>query len=221
MGEVRARSGLTTRFDLALDVATALHRHQERKGTGGHATSYVSHLLKVAAIAMADDSDEDVAIAALLHDGPEDQGGRKTLQAIRQLFGRRVSQIVEACTDTMRPEKPEWLPRKRRFIRRLSRSRDKQVLLVKCADCLANGRDTLTDYRRMKGRVWSRFRSMPCATNQLWWYVSCRNELLGIRDTRAFAQFNEVVESLVQEVEPCRKRGHHHQKCPPVRALPA
>ncbi len=80
-------SPLTTRFDLALGVATSLHRHQERKGTRGRSTSYVSHLLAVAGIAMADEPDEDVAIAALLHDGPEDQGGRRTPQAIRQLFG--------------------------------------------------------------------------------------------------------------------------------------
>jgi len=221
MNALRTTFRLTTRFDLALDVATALHRDQQRKGTGGRSTSYVSHLLAVAAIAMADDPDEDVAIAALLHDGPEDQGGRKTLEAISQLFGPRVAHIVDACTETLRTRKPKWVPRKRRFIRRLSRTRDRQVLLVNCADCLANARDTLADYRRIKGRVWSRFHSMPCATNQLWWYVSCRNGLVRIRDTQAFLQFDEVVARLVQEVEPCRNPGHDHVPSPPLRSLPA
>jgi (p)ppGpp synthase/HD superfamily hydrolase len=163
---------------------------------------------------MADDPDEDVAIAALLHDGPEDQGGLDTLETIRQLFGDRVTTIVEACTDTFRKKKPQWLPRKKRFISRLSHSRDRQVLIVKCADCLANARDTLADYRRMKARVWQRFVSMPCATNQVWWYISCRNALLPIADTRAFAQLNETVESLRSEVEPCYQRGHQHQRWP-------
>jgi (p)ppGpp synthase/HD superfamily hydrolase len=179
--------------------------------------SYLSHLLAVAAIAMVDDPDEDIAIAAILHDGPGDQGGRPTLAVIRRLFGQRVATVVEACTDTFEQKKPDWLPRRKRFLARLARSRDEQILLVKCADCLANARDTLADYRRIKGRVWTRFHSMPCATNQVWWYASCRNRLLRISGTRAFAQFDEVVRSLVEEVEHCSKPGHHHQQWP---ALP-
>ncbi|HTZ66625.1 MAG TPA: HD domain-containing protein [Roseiarcus sp.] len=42
--------------------------------------------------------DENQAIAALLHDGPEDRGGRKTLLEIERRFGLDVARIVEDCT---------------------------------------------------------------------------------------------------------------------------
>ncbi|MFC3174996.1 3'-5' exonuclease [Novosphingobium bradum] len=68
---------LTDRFEQALAWANALHRDQRRKGT---AIPYVAHLLGVAAIALEIGADEDQAIAALLHDAVEDQGGLPTLE---------------------------------------------------------------------------------------------------------------------------------------------
>lgn len=63
---------LTERFDDALAYASRIHRHQIRKGAD---IPYVSHLLGVAAIAIENGASEDQAIAALLHDAVEDQGG--------------------------------------------------------------------------------------------------------------------------------------------------
>jgi (p)ppGpp synthase/HD superfamily hydrolase len=42
---------------------------------------------------------EDEAIAALLHDAVEDQGGKRRLREIRWKFGEPVAHIVEGCTD--------------------------------------------------------------------------------------------------------------------------
>ena len=44
--------------------------------------------------------DEDQAIAALLHDAVEDQGGDATRQEIRKRFGERVAAIVDGCSDS-------------------------------------------------------------------------------------------------------------------------
>ena len=41
-----------------------------------------------------------MAIAALLHDAVEDQGGRPTLERVRAEYGERVAHIVEGCTDS-------------------------------------------------------------------------------------------------------------------------
>jgi (p)ppGpp synthase/HD superfamily hydrolase len=60
---------LTTRFEDALVYATQLHAQQRRKGTS---IPYVSHLLAVSSLVLEAGGDEDEAIAALLHDGPED-----------------------------------------------------------------------------------------------------------------------------------------------------
>ncbi len=75
---------LTHRFDLALHFASGLHHAQRRKGTD---TPYIAHLMSVAALVLESGGDEDQAIAALLHDAMEDQGGPPTLKMIRQLFG--------------------------------------------------------------------------------------------------------------------------------------
>ena len=64
---------LTERFYQALDYAARLHAGQRRKGSK---VPYISHLLRVAGIAMEFGADEDESIAALLHDAVEDQGVR-------------------------------------------------------------------------------------------------------------------------------------------------
>jgi (p)ppGpp synthase/HD superfamily hydrolase len=82
---------------------------QARKG---NRVPYLSHLLAVAGLVLENGGDEDQAIAALLHDGPEDQGGEATLIEIRERFGTRVADIVAACTDTFVTPKPPWRTRK-------------------------------------------------------------------------------------------------------------
>jgi len=87
---------LTDRFDRALLYATHVHGGQVRKGTS---TPYVAHLLAVAATVLEYGGDEELAIAALLHDSAEDQGGRARLDDVRNRFGEGVARIVEACSD--------------------------------------------------------------------------------------------------------------------------
>lgn len=78
---------LANRFTSALIYAHQLHAQQVRKGSN---VPYISHLLSVAALVLEDGGDEDEAIAGLLHDAVEDQGGAKTLAAIRDcLFWRK------------------------------------------------------------------------------------------------------------------------------------
>ncbi|GGA11909.1 hypothetical protein CYANOKiyG1_24980 [Okeania sp. KiyG1] len=56
---------------------------------------------------------EDEAIAALLHDAIEDQGGPPIRTEIRLRFGERVTEIVDGCTDTDITPKPPWEERKK------------------------------------------------------------------------------------------------------------
>src|SRR4029079_16140225 len=88
---LRGMPTLSDRFEEALVLATCLHAEQRRKGTN---IPYAAHLLAVASIALEHGADEDEAIAALLHDAVEDQGGAKTLEEIRRRFGDRVASIV-------------------------------------------------------------------------------------------------------------------------------
>src|ERR1700721_4305689 len=76
-------AALTDRFDRALLYATHIHGGQLRKGT---CVPYIAHLLAVAATVLEYDGSEDMAIAALLHDAVEDQGGEPRLADIRNRF---------------------------------------------------------------------------------------------------------------------------------------
>ena len=60
-----------------------------------------TEILAISALVLEAGGDEDLAIAALLPDAPEDQGGKATLENIRQLFGDRVANVVRECTDTL------------------------------------------------------------------------------------------------------------------------
>ncbi len=70
---------LTRRFDLAVQFASGLHHAQCRKGTN---IPYLSHLMAVSALVLEAGGDEDLAIAGLLHDAVEDQGGAKALAGV-------------------------------------------------------------------------------------------------------------------------------------------
>jgi HD domain len=78
----------TRRLVEAVDDACTLHGRQARK----HARiPTVAHLFGVCSLVMGAGGDEDVAIAALLHDAVEDAGGDATERRIERRFGRRVA----------------------------------------------------------------------------------------------------------------------------------
>ena len=104
---------LGERFDQALLYAGRLHARQVRKGTR---IPYVAHLLAVTSIVLENGGDEDEAIAALLHDAVEDQGGASVRREIEARFGPRVAAIVEGCSDSQVVPKPPWRARKEAYI---------------------------------------------------------------------------------------------------------
>lgn len=160
---------LTDRFDEALAYASRLHRAQTRKGAG---IPYVSHLLAVAAIALENGADEDQAIAALLHDAVEDQGGLAQLEAIREHFGESVAQIVADCTDAHEEPKPAWHPRKEAYIASLAH-KPPRSLAVSLADKTHNAAAINADLRAHGEAVWSRFTGGKGGT--LWYYRALAN----------------------------------------------
>ena len=154
------------RFEEALVFAHRLHGRQLRKGTR---IPYMTHLMSVASLVLENGGDEDAAIAGLLHDAAEDQGGRPTLERIRRKFGRRVAAIVDGCTDAYGQPKPPWRQRKEAYLAHLATA-SKAVRLVSAADKLHNARAILFDYRVVGERLWSRFNVGK--EDQLWYYRS-------------------------------------------------
>jgi (p)ppGpp synthase/HD superfamily hydrolase len=191
---------LTVRFDDALQYAARLHASQTRKGTD---TPYIAHLLAVTAIVLEHDADEDEAIAALLHDAAEDQGGRTTLDVIRSRYGDQVARLVEECTDSFETPKRPWIERKKDYIDHL-RWASPSVRLVAAADKLHNARSVLGDYRIVGDDLWRRFSEGKKQT--LWFYrevTSALQEAARQEEERLNAligELDEVVTTLEREV---------------------
>lgn len=158
---------LTQRFEQALLYAFHLHAHQLRKGGS---IPYISHLMGVAALVLEDGGDEDSAIAALLHDAVEDQGGAAIRNEIQQQFGDRVLQIVDACTESDQVPKPPWKLRKQQALVQL-RQATPEAQRVMLADKLHNLRSIWADWQRQGDQVWDRFNASR--TEVLWFYAAC------------------------------------------------
>jgi (p)ppGpp synthase/HD superfamily hydrolase len=157
---------LTERFDAAFKLASDLHRTQMRKSSD---TPYISHLMAVSALVLENGGTEDEAIAGLLHDAVEDQGGQPTLALIRRQFGDVVADMVSALSDTDQSPKPPWRARKEQYLEHLEEA-PVPVLRVSAADKLHNVRAMVRDYRAYGEELWNRF-SAPAA-DQIWYYRS-------------------------------------------------
>jgi GTP pyrophosphokinase len=155
---------LGERFREALAFAAEAHDGQGRKGTE---VPYVAHLLGVTAIVLEYGGDEDQAIAALLHDAIEDQGGDVMRRKILARFGEHVTGMVNDCTDAEVIPKPPWKERKLAYLAHIP-AVGADSLLVSMADKLHNSRAILRDLRHQGPSVFERFKGRRDGT--LWYY---------------------------------------------------
>jgi (p)ppGpp synthase/HD superfamily hydrolase len=183
---------LSERFDEALKFASELHRTQTRKGGD---IPYVGHLLSVASLVIEGGGTETQAIAGLLHDAVEDQGGPPTLAAIRERFGDDVATIVDQCSDTDVVPKPPWKKRKQDYIDHLGYASE-ATILVSLSDKLDNARAILRDYRVHGPELWKRF-SVHDPQEHLWYYRS----LLAVYKNRNSTWLVAELERVLGELE--------------------
>ena len=157
---------LTNQFSQALQLAHRLHQNQTRKSGK---VPYVSHLMGVSAIVLRYGGTEEEAIAALLHDAVEDQGGQKTLEMIRNQFGDTIAHIVDGCSDSNTTPKPPWKERKLNYIAHL-RTTDENTLIVAASDKLYNAEDCIRTYAEIGEGLWDMF--TPPREDTKWYYHS-------------------------------------------------
>jgi len=181
---------LGPRFLRAFQFASEKHARQTRKAS---TIPYIAHLMGVASLVLEAGGDEDLAIAALLHDVVEDCGGAPMLKEVRRRFGKRVARVVEGCTDAYEIPKPPWRERKESYLRRLQKE-NADARLVSAADKLNNVRSILSDYRIVGESVWSRFKGGREGT--LWYYRTLRGEFLRRKSNRITCDFDLAVREL-------------------------
>src|SRR5437879_1682995 len=183
---------LGPRFQRAFQFAAEMHAGQGRKAS---TVPYIAHLMGVASLVLEAGGDQDLAIAALLHDVVEDCGGAPMLKEVRRRFGKRVAQVVEGCTDSDTYPKPPWRQRKKNYIRHLRRA-DAGTHVVSAADKLNNVRSILSDYRHSGEAIWSRFNGGREGT--LWYYRALLEEFLRRKPNR----ISRDLELAVHDLEP-------------------
>ena len=181
---------IAPRFRRAFLFAAEKHAKQARKAS---TIPYIAHLMGVASLVLEAGGDEDLAIAALLHDVVEDCGGAPMLKEVRRRFGARVARIVDGCTDADTYPKPPWRERKEKYIARLKKE-ESDTRLVSAADKLNNIRSILSDYRALGESVWSRFNGGREGT--LWYYRTLRDEFLRHKINRITRDFDLAVAEL-------------------------
>ena len=181
---------LGPRFRRAFLFAADKHSGQTRKASG---IPYIAHLIGVASLVLEFGGDEDLAIAALLHDVVEDCGGMRMLKEVRRRFGPRVAKIVDGCTDSSSDPKPPWRERKETYLRHLQKA-DAETRLVSAADKLNNVRSILADYRDVGESIWARFNGGREGT--LWYYRSLLEEFLRHRPNRLMGELELAVQEL-------------------------
>lgn len=184
----------SARYPMALAYAAVKHAAQVRKDTPP--TPYIGHPVAVSMLVYryldadgmhAGDVPEDLAIAALLHDVAEDAGGAAALAEIEALFGERVAEIVDHCSDA-KPEpgqaKGPWRERKEAHIRHVTRlahlampTGDAGACLVIACDKLHNLAETAADYRREGEAALDRPRFSGGVDGTRWYYRALREAL--------------------------------------------
>jgi len=181
---------LGPRFLKAFLFAVEKHAGQVRKAS---TTPYIAHLMGVASLALEFGGDEDMSIAALLHDVVEDCGGAAMRQEVKRRFGTRVAKIVDGCTDSDTFPKPPWRERKENYLRHLKRA-DADTRLVSAADKLNNVRSILSDYRVVGESIWERFNGRREGT--LWYYRALLKEFQRGKPNRLVREFELAVREL-------------------------
>lgn len=190
---------LTDRYTQALVYAAEIHAVQTRKGPAG--IPYISHLLAASSLVIEAGGDEDEAIAALLHDAAEDQGGEPRLADIGERFGPRVAGIVRECSDSLEEDptkKAPWRERREAHLQHLGMASSSAVL-VTAADKLHNARSLVSDLQEEGTGYLDNFNAS--GEDTLWYYQKMHAALIAanatVRLTRALGECVQELKGLI------------------------
>lgn len=157
----------TPTVDRALAVAARCHDGQTRKDDP---TPYIAHPVAVAMIVSDFTTDEDVVVAALLHDVLEDVPPSVYSAAdMTAEFGERVTEMVRGVSEekTAGQQTPPWRVRKEGYLAQLADD-SPECLLISAADKIHNLRSMVAAHGRLGDEMWGLFNAGP--DEKLWFY---------------------------------------------------
>jgi myo-inositol-1(or 4)-monophosphatase len=211
----------TERIAQATEFAASAHDGSYRKGTQNPQIPYISHAIEAGIIAQSLTDDEDVIIAAILHDVVEDTNYE--LSDIEERFGSRVANFVSYESEEKMKDKPAkdtWKQRKEEFLEQL-KTAPIEAKMICLSDKVSNMRLSSKTYQQKGDEMWLVFNQTD-KKEQEWYYRSIAKELTELKDTKAYEEYirlcNEVFgpeisrtppKVIVQTVETDRKIFYH------------
>ena len=131
------------RIEQAIRAAAILHKDQVRKGSVPY--PYITHLMAVSMMLLDYTEDEDVIVAALLHDTLEDTD--YTVSELQEDFGGKVRDIVESLSEPRGKdgERLSWAEKKKEYAKQLKKAPD-EALMISAADKAHNMRTIVEEY---------------------------------------------------------------------------
>lgn len=175
------------RIEQAIRAAAVLHKDQLRKGSMPF--PYITHLTAVAMTLLDYTDDEDVVIAAFLHDTLEDTD--YTVDELEEDFGGRVRELVETVSEPLStPEaKLTWSEKKAAYAKQLKKG-PKDAALIAAVDKMHNFRTMVEDYIDAPERFIQDFGSN--FDERLEVYQNIANVINSRLDGPVLAEFNHV-----------------------------
>ncbi len=189
---------MSKRLDDAIEFATKKHTEQTRKREN---TPYILHPLEAAAVAAELTKDEDILIAAVLHDTVEDTD--TSIDEVREKFGNRVAELVESETENKREDLPPeetWEIRKKESLEHLKNSTDPAVKILWLADKVSNIRTLYRLYQKEGDALWNHF-NMKDIKKQAWYYKTVAELLSDLDDTLPYQEYKQIVDYIFRNVK--------------------
>lgn len=189
---------MSKRLDDAIEFATKKHTEQTRKREN---TPYILHPLEAAAVAAELTKDEDILIAAVLHDTVEDTD--TSIDEVREKFGNRVAELVESETENKREDLPPeetWEIRKKESLEHLKNSTDPAVKILWLADKVSNIRTLYRLYQKEGDDLWNHF-NMKDIKKQAWYYRTVAELLSDLDDTLPYQEYKQIVDYIFRNVK--------------------
>ncbi len=182
----------TKKMKEAIQFATHAHQGAVRKGTG---IPYIVHPIETMELVASMTDDEDVIVAAVLHDVVEDTAC--TLDEIQQHFGKRVASLVSLESEDKREGQNKtatWKIRKQEALER-EKTAPREAKMIMLADKVSNMRSSLQDFRKEGDHIWAKF-NMKDKKEQEWYYRSVADVLVELKDETIYQEYLEMLEEV-------------------------
>jgi len=154
----------TPQIKRAIQFAARKHHGQMRKET--EPLPYITHPFSVALLVAEDGADDDIVIAALLHDTLEDTD--TTREEIAREFNERIAVLVESVSEPKEIDgrKLSWREKKEHYLAILEKASDDAVLIA-IADKVDNIESKFEAFEREGDALFANWKQ---PTGQYTWY---------------------------------------------------